>query len=137
MTPHQLSAVHAAAFTGSRPWSAEEISDLRASPLVFCIQISGGFALGRVVVDECELLTLAVHPDAQRQGIGRLILTAFETESVTRGAARAFLEVAADNFAALALYQAHGYTICGTRPAYYARRDRDSVAATLMEKPIG
>ena len=78
------------------------------------------FALGRVTLDEAELLTLAVDPAHQRQGLGRQCLAQFEAKAQENGATRAFLEVAASNHAALALYRNTGWTQDGTRPNYYA-----------------
>ena len=52
----------------------------------------------------------------------------------SRGAVHAFLEVAADNGAARALYQACGYSEAGLRSAYYPRVDApaaDGVVPTV------
>lgn len=134
--PAALAAIHHAAFDTTRAWSAEEIASLLDSRLTFAVTQSDGFALGRVVADESELLTLAVHPDARRQGQARALLQAFEDESRQRGASRAYLEVAEDNAPALALYLASGYQITGTRPAYYRHKDGRQIAASLMEKAL-
>jgi len=131
-----LAAIHAAAFDDTRAWSADEIASLLDSRLTFVIHQPEGFALGRAVADEVELLTLAVHPAARRQGHARALLLAFEDESKNRGAARAYLEVAQDNIAALALYKAAGYQTTGTRPAYYRHKDGSQIAASLMEKAL-
>ncbi|MEP2531832.1 N-acetyltransferase [Shimia sp.] len=136
MTPQGLADLHAAAFVDTRAWSAREIRDLLTSPLVFAVTRPQGFALGRCVADECELLTLAVHPDARRGGIGRDLLDAFEAESQARGATRAFLEVAQDNLSAISLYDSRGYQTGGQRPDYYTRSDGTHVAARLMFKPL-
>lgn len=131
-----LAAIHQAAFDTTRAWSSEEIASVLDSRLTFATTRSQGFAIGRVVEDESELLTLAVTPDARRQGQARALLQAFEAESLRRGAVRAYLEVAEDNTAALALYQAAGYQNTGTRPAYYRRKDGCQIAASLMEKAL-
>jgi [ribosomal protein S18]-alanine N-acetyltransferase len=108
MTPADLARLHAACFTMPRPWGAAEFADLLASPLVFLVAEPAGFALGRAVADEAELLTLAVDPSARRQGSGRRLLTKFEAEAASRGATSAFLDVAAGNDAARALYLSAG-----------------------------
>ncbi|MGR3637752.1 MAG: GNAT family N-acetyltransferase [Shimia sp.] len=131
-----LAALHAAAFSDTRAWSADEFSSLLSSPHCFCVSDDGGFALGRCIADESELLTLAVHPDRRRNGLGRTLLQAFESKSQMRGATRAFLEVAEDNTAALALYQASGYQITANRPDYYRRDNGSQIAASLMEKTL-
>ncbi|PSL22209.1 GNAT family N-acetyltransferase [Shimia abyssi] len=136
MQPAILASLHAAAFTESRPWGADEFANLLASDLVLVVGDDTGFALGRVIVDECELLTIAVHPAAQRTGRGRTLLATFESTAQTKGAERVFLEVAADNTAARALYESSGYIQHGMRPAYYRRAMGADVAAHLMEKRL-
>ena len=135
-TADALSAIHVAAFITTRGWSADEIVQLQSSPHVFTVECPNGFAMGRVVVDEAELLTVAVTPAAQGQGIGAKLLQDFEHRATQRGATRAFLEVAKDNSAALALYQRAGWSTCGQRPAYYTRSDGSTCDATLMEKHL-
>ncbi len=134
MTPHQMAALYALAFESTRAWRTDEIETLLSSPYVFSVFSNSGFALGRIVVDEAELLAIAVHPSGQRCGQGRFLLTAFEDESHTRGAIRAYLEVAMDNIPARRLYESAGYTLTSQRPAYYARAGGKSVAAGLMNK---
>ena len=136
MTPEEMTAIYAAAFPHSRAWSAAEISDMLASRLTFAIEGDVGFALGRVIADEAELLTIAVAPHHQRKGLGLILLKQFEAESKTRGACWAILEVAQDNAAALALYQRAGYEICGERPGYYSRPDGEQITASLMKKAL-
>ncbi|MCK0143080.1 ribosomal protein S18-alanine N-acetyltransferase [Aliiroseovarius sp. F20344] len=132
----KLSAIHNAAFETSRGWNAEEIAQLLDSPHVYVTVRPDGFAMGRVVVDEAELLTIAVLPSAQGHGQGTALLLEFERTAAERGATRAFLEVATDNHAAIALYKNSGWAICGKRPNYYARDDGSSCDAILMEKHI-
>ncbi|NDW53544.1 N-acetyltransferase [Aliiroseovarius sp. PrR006] len=131
-----LSAIHVAAFLAARGWSADEIAQLQTSPHVFTVSCPEGFTMGRVVVDEAELLTVAVTPAAQGQGIGAKLLQDFEHTAAKRGATRAFLEVATDNTAALSLYQAAGWSTCGQRPAYYTKSDGSTCDAILMEKHL-
>lgn len=136
MTPEAMAAIYAAAFPDSRAWSAAEILGMLASPLTFAIQGDVGFALGRVIADEAELITIAIDPRHQRQGLGLILLNQFEVESKTRGARWAILEVAQDNGAALALYARAGYEICGERPGYYSRPDGEQITASLMKKAL-
>ncbi|MBA86304.1 GNAT family N-acetyltransferase [Thalassobius sp. S69A] len=136
MTPDALATLHRHAFTAQRPWSAQEFAALLDSPHVFLIATENGFALGRVIVDEAELLTLATAPTHQRQGLGRKMLAAFETGAQARGATRAFLEVAADNTPAIGLYTSAHYQRDGLRPGYYQTRDGRSVDAVLMSRAL-
>lgn len=136
MTPAQLAALHAAAFTQSRPWSEQEFDDLLASPFCFVVGDTTGFALGRVIAGEAELLTIATHPDIRRQGRGRHWLAAFETQAQTLAATEAFLEVAADNAPAIALYQSAGYDDRAIRSGYYQRPDGNRIDARVMGKRL-
>ena len=128
--------LHAAAFSHSRPWSAEEFTSLLSSPLCFTEGDSRCFALIRVVADEAELLTIATHPKHFRQGKARLCMDNWQEQATLRGATRAFLEVAADNVQARALYSKCGYEICGTRRAYYQRPNQISVDAMVMQRTL-
>lgn len=132
MTPDQLAALHTHCFARPRPWSAEEFASLLDSPHTFLLTRPQGFLLGRTVADEAELLTLAVFPDARRQGIARDLIADFAATSRSRGAARAFLEVAADNQPAQALYRATGWRETGRRRRYYGA-DLDAI---VMELPL-
>ncbi|MGX0901483.1 ribosomal-protein-alanine N-acetyltransferase [Roseovarius sp. MBR-79] len=120
MTPEALADTHARAFAGQgRAWSAAEFAALLASPHVFVSGDARGFALGRVIADEAELLTLATDPGHRRQGHARACLCAFAAEARARGAETAFLEVAEDNAAALALYAGAGFAQTARREGYY------------------
>lgn len=130
--PARLAAIHAASFTTPRPWSTQEIASLLSDPATVLIEDAAGFALGRTVADEAELLTLAVVPDRRRRGIGAHLLGRFLAAARERGASRVFLEVAADNGAALALYRRHGFSQTGLRRGYYRDSLADAVDAIVM-----
>ncbi len=136
MSPADVAALHAAGFTTPRPWSAAEIAGLLELPGVFLVGDARGFALGRAVLDEAELLTLVVAPAARRQGLGRALLAGFEAEARARGAGRAFLEVAADNGAALALYRQEGWSEDGRRRGYYRTPEGTQVDALLLSRRL-
>ncbi|UWR21659.1 GNAT family N-acetyltransferase [Sulfitobacter sp. S190] len=135
MTPHQLAEIHAAAFTQSRAWSAAELADLLAGPYVQAWTAAQGFALTRTLAGESELLTLAVHPDARRRGIARGLLQDW-LDTLEGNADTAFLDVAADNTAAIALYETLQFERAGLRRGYYARQGGRSVDALLMKRAI-
>jgi ribosomal-protein-alanine N-acetyltransferase len=130
-----MAALYARAFPETRGWSAAEIEDLIGAPGGFAVTRDTGFAIGRAVAGEAELLTIAVAPEVLGRGIGRALLAAFEAEARRRDAATAFLEVAADNAAALALYRAAGWAESGRRRSYY-RRAGGNVDAVLMSKRL-
>jgi len=137
MTPEAMAATHARAFAGhGRAWSAPEFRALLQSDHVFSTGDAHAFALGRVVLDEAELLTLATDPAHRRAGRARACLTAFEAQAAARGAVSAFLEVAEDNAPALALYRAANYREMGRRKGYYTAPDGTPVDALVLAKTL-
>jgi ribosomal-protein-alanine N-acetyltransferase len=131
-----LAALHRSAFVTQRPWSESEFHNLLATTHCHAVATPHGFALIRVIADECELLTLAVHPDHRNAGLGGDLLNRAIAAAVQSGAADMFLEVAADNDAALSLYTNAGFEKVGARPRYYARTEAESVDAVLMARKL-
>ncbi len=130
-----MAALFARAFAPGRGWSADEIAALIDAPGGFVVTAPDGFALGRAIAGEAELITIAVAPEARQQGIGRHLLAAFEAAAHARAADTGFLEVAADNGAARALYCGAGWAETGRRAGYYARQGA-AVDAVMMAKPL-
>ncbi len=136
MTAAEMALVHAAAFTTPRPWSEAEFAGFLADPLCFALSEPGGFLLGRVVAGEAELLTIAVAPAARRQGLGRSLVQGFLDKARDQGAESAFLEVAAGNEAARALYAAAGFLPAGKRRGYYQRLDGSPEDALILVRTL-
>lgn len=134
--PDRLARLHAASFTMPRPWTATEIAETLAGPGAFLIEAAAGFLIGRALAGEAELLTLAVAPEARRQGIGGRLVAAFLRDGAARRAERAFLEVAMDNEAAQALYLRAGFAEAGRRRNYYAAPGGGRIDALVMTRPI-
>ena len=137
MTPDGMAAIHRACFTTPRPWTAAEFAALLANTYCFCTTAPQGFALGRAVAGEAELLTLAVLPDAQGRGIGRALVAAFLDTARVRGSDTAFLEVAETNGAAIHLYLTSGFVQTGRRPKYYHQPDGTAIAALNFARDLG
>jgi ribosomal-protein-alanine N-acetyltransferase len=76
-----------------------------------------GFVIGWNILSELHVLQIAVAPPLRRRGYGRVLLDALEAAAV--GAEVAWLEVRADNAAALAMYGRADYRQVGVRPRYY------------------
>lgn len=115
-----MAALHARSFTHPRPWSAAEFRSLMDGRGTFALTRPQGLLLGRVILDEAELLTLAVAPEARRQGVGASLAEEFASQARSLGAVQAFLEVASDNAPAQALYHRQGWVEAGRRRNYYA-----------------
>lgn len=137
MTAEELAALHGRCFTTPRPWDAAAFAGFLADPLAFVlVEGDAGFILGRAVAGEAELLTLAVAPEARRRGLGHRLVARFLYQARLRGAGTAFLEVAADNPAAIALYAKAGFAESGRRRGYYRTPDGARVDALVMARAV-
>lgn len=91
-------------------------------------EVAAGFTLSRSVLDEEELLLIAVAPIYRGRGIGSALLTRFVADARSRGIARLFLEMREGN-SAEKLYQRHGFQSVGRRLNYYQRGTGPSLDA--------
>jgi len=132
-----LGELHARAFT--KAWSADEIAKLMQNTAVFAIlsrdEAPRGFVMAWAAAGDSELLTVAVVPEARRNGVGASLVTAAGVSALVRGAASMHLEVAEDNHAARALYAKLGYEEAGRRHAYYAG-EGGAVDAIVMRRNL-
>jgi len=121
-------------------WTLPQCAGLLPLPGVWLTLARGdgqvvGFSLSRIVVDEAELLLLAVAPAAQRGGVGKTLLDAFERAAAARGARRLHLEVR-DGNGAVDLYKASGFTLAGRRRRYYSGPDGQLHDALSLSRPV-
>jgi ribosomal-protein-alanine N-acetyltransferase len=121
-------------------WTRSQCAGILVLPGVWLLlaRVDGrgaGFALARSVVDEAELLLLAVPPAQRRGGVGRTLLDAIADEARSRGASHLHLEMRDGNPAAL-LYAGAGFREVGRRPRYYRGRDGRSFDAITLACPL-
>lgn len=131
-----MARLHATAFADTRPWSEAELTTLITATGAILVTDDTGFALGRVAAGEAEVLTIAVDPTARRQGHGAALLSQLEEQARAHGADAIFLEVAANNTAARALYDRAGYCQVGLRAGYYKNATAAPVDATVLKKQL-
>lgn len=124
-----LAKLHQTCFP-HKPWGADDFADLQKSGCEI-IASQNGFIVWRAILDEAEIITIGVHPDARRSGIAAAMLGIMAADLKKRGVKHIFLEVAADNVAARALYEQDGFVQIGVRPKYY-----DGIDAIMMRKDI-
>ncbi len=79
------------------------------------------------ILEEAHITILAVHPDYQRQGLGKLLLYALLWDARRYLLEWATLEVKPSNQAALSLYQKFGFTEAGRRRRYYKDTGEDAI----------
>ena len=123
----------------AHPWSAQEFaallrdgSGLGAAALDPANGRLKGFVLSRLAGDEAEVLTIVVASGGRGKGIGGALLRENLRQAMNAGAHAIFLEVAADNASAIALYRRHGFVPVGERPGYYRRADGARATALVM-----
>jgi ribosomal-protein-alanine N-acetyltransferase len=126
-----------------QPWSAASLADAltQASNLILVVQEPGeglllsAYLILRLAGEEAELLRLAVHPQRRRLGLGQALLTHALIELGSRQIRVCFLEVRADNQAALELYRHFPTRQVSSRPAYY-RDGSDALILAIEVDPI-
>ena len=106
------------------PWPIEVIeSELRRDGSLNAGYFDGdtllGYSMNYLVVDELQILSIAVKESQRGRGIARNLLSFILKEAGNSGALHAHLEVRASNLAARGLYQCLGFRIVGERKGYY------------------
>jgi [ribosomal protein S18]-alanine N-acetyltransferase len=94
-----------------------------------------GFVLTRHVLDEEELLLIAVTPAARRRGVGAALLEHLFAIARTRGTARIFLEMRRGN-PAIHLYHKLGFEPIGERRNYYRMVNGERIDAITFARSI-
>jgi len=92
-----------------------------------------GFMISQVIVDECHLLNICIHPDYQGNGYGLLSLNWLEQLMREKDVASLLLEVRQSNLKAQGLYKKLGFEQIGLRKDYYPA-DSAREAAIVMRK---
>ena len=84
------------------------------------------------VHDELHILNVAVHPDAQRRGLGAWLIEQLARVGEAREMTLITLEVRVSNIPARTLYARTGFDELGVRPKYYADNGEDAVIMTRV-----
>ncbi|HEY5052199.1 MAG TPA: GNAT family N-acetyltransferase [Solirubrobacterales bacterium] len=120
---HNVVLENAGVHGGHGPWE-DDLRDVGANyldsggdflvGLVGCELVGmGGFL--RRSPDECEIRRMRVHPDLQRQGLGRRILQELEARARSLGFQVARLDTTDEQIAARRLYEGAAYREVGRR----------------------
>ncbi|WP_017294980.1 ribosomal protein S18-alanine N-acetyltransferase [Geminocystis herdmanii] len=117
-------------------WSLDgykrEIESPNSCLLVLTIDINNtekviGLGCFWSILEEAHLTILAIHPDFQGQGFGKLLLTKLLKEAQNKSLERATLEVGENNIKALSLYEKFGFKEAGRRKKYYKSTGEDAL----------
>ena len=84
---------------------------------------------------DADIQTIAVAPEMRRRGIARSLMETLLAEAVDRKAHRVFLEVRADNPAAIDMYRDLGFVQTGVRKGYYQPDGVDALTMRLDLSP--
>ncbi|MGA7826169.1 MAG: ribosomal protein S18-alanine N-acetyltransferase [Geobacteraceae bacterium] len=107
------------------PWTGEHILDEIQSPHSFPLlaRLENGSCVGYIcpmlVLDEGQILNVAVHPAYRGRGIGKMLLKTTLEQLRDKGASVVYLEVRPTNTVAISLYTRCGFITNGRRKAYY------------------
>lgn len=111
-----------AAFPPGPGWTAADFARMADDPTrLILTRKAAALIVISVIAPEAEILNIGVAPNHRRQGLGAALLQDAIAALRGRRVDTLFLEVAADNAPARALYARSGFVQVGLRRGYYAR----------------
>ncbi|MBQ3215145.1 MAG: ribosomal protein S18-alanine N-acetyltransferase [Oscillospiraceae bacterium] len=126
----QVAALEALCFAD--PWSEKSITSELENPLsLWLVALEGdvvtGYIGSQTVLDESDMMNVAVHPDFRRRGIAEALVMALSDRLKEKGSVKLTLEVRASNEPAKALYEKLGFVQVGRRRNYYRNPKEDAL----------
>lgn len=114
------------------PWSEKSIASELQNPLsLWLVAQEDGRVLGYVgsqtVLDESDMMNVAVDPEFRRQGIARALIEALIAALAEGGSRCLRLEVRVSNESARSLYERMGFRKLGLRKNYYQNPREDAL----------
>ena len=118
------------------PWSEKSVAGELDNPLaLWLVAMEGdrlaGYVGSQTVMDETDMMNLAVAPQFRRQGVGKALVNALVASLKELGSRCLTLEVRDSNGPARALYAKLGFAEVGRRRGYYRDPRED---ALIMRK---
>ena len=116
----------------SQPWSEKSVAGELENPLsLWLVAMEGeslaGYVGSQTVMDETDMMNLAVAPEFRRQGVGETLVNALVVSLKELGSRCLTLEVRDSNEAARALYAKLGFGEIGRRRGYYRDPREDAL----------
>lgn len=137
-----IASVHSLSFLHG--WSESEVERLLSDKATIghVARLNGGsgpivgFVLSHRVLDEAEILTIAVASKARGKGVAEKLLSRHMGRLASLGVGKLFLEVDEKNTAARKLYARAGFREVGRREGYYRRPEGNAAALTMRRDLI-
>ena len=120
----------------SHPWTLKQFEDAVTAYQSTVIEQQGqvlGFCILQPVLDEANLLLMAIDPAQQGQGLGYQLLDA-SVAMLKNNPVQIFLEVRESNLAAIKLYEKSGFHQIDLRKNYYPNSNGSREHAIIMVK---
>lgn len=123
----------------SVPFTEDDILSYTENPIWhFLVAKSGGEVLGyisfTVILDECQIVNVAVDPVARKRGVGSEIITHFLSYIKSMGVCSVFLEVRESNTPAIGLYKKFGFGEIGVSKNHYSKPTENALLMSLTLK---
>lgn len=116
----------------SDPWSVNSVASELKNPLSCWLVAEedgevAGYVGSQTVMDESDMMNVAVHPDYRRKGIAEKLVMELVEALKKRDSRCLTLEVRASNEPARALYEKLGFVQVGLRKNYYRNPREDAL----------
>ncbi len=133
----RVAGLHGRCFADA--WDAASVAKLMGGPGALALVLAedgedAAFALFHAVPPEAELLSVGTIPERRGRRLGEAVLRGAGAILAARGVEVVFLDVAARNAPARALYARLGFRERGRRPNYY--RDGDDALGLAAEARV-
>ena len=118
----------------SHPWTSKQFEESVSAYQSTVIEVAGivvGFCILQIVLDEANLLLMAIHPDQQGKGLGFKLLD-HSIQMLKNDPVQIFLEVRESNHAAIALYEKADFHQIDVRKNYYPLDNGGRENAVIM-----
>ena len=117
---------------GTEAWSEKSVASELANQLSLWLVVLeedavAGYVGSQTVMDETDMMNVAVHPDHRRKGIAEALVDALVEALKEKGSHCLTLEVRASNAPAIGLYEKLGFQQVGLRKNYYRNPKEDAL----------
>ncbi len=135
-----IAQIHADCF--DKPWSSGDMEELLKQSANSGLLITqqgqvSAFVMVMKSVDSIEILTIATHPEKQRQGLAKKLLISADQMWADNQDKNWFLEVSKANESAISFYEKLGFLKTGIRKNYYRKLDNSRVDAFIYSTKLG